>query len=152
MSVPSYITYIQSLNDEDLVEIVKDLIGLRMTGCLKEDSKFRDCVSAVKDFFKDFESPQISPDLIAEKVVKDEVFKRFVELYDDQSKTLVSDDIKTPYTNADKIRSMTDEALGKWICSIMSSDCCKWTCPARNMCGLNDNGLVKWLKQPAKED
>lgn len=47
MSVPSYITYIQNLNDEDLVEIVKDLIGLRMTGCLKEDSKFRDCVSAV---------------------------------------------------------------------------------------------------------
>lgn len=55
-------------------------------------------------------------------------------------------------TNADKIRSMTDEALGKWICSIMSSDCCKWTCPARNMCGLNDNGLVKWLKQSARED
>lgn len=55
-------------------------------------------------------------------------------------------------TNADKIRSMTDEALGKWVCSIMSSDCCKWTCPARNMCGLSDNGLVKWLKQPAKED
>lgn len=55
-------------------------------------------------------------------------------------------------TNADKIRSMTDEALGKWICSIMSSDCCRWTCPARNMCGLNDNGLVKWLKQSARED
>lgn len=55
-------------------------------------------------------------------------------------------------TNADKIRSMTDEELGKWICSIMSSDCCKWTCPARNMYGLNDNGLVKWLKQPVKED
>lgn len=55
-------------------------------------------------------------------------------------------------TNADKIRSMTDESLGKWICSIMSSDCCRWTCPARNMCGLNDNGLVKWLKQSARED
>ena len=55
-------------------------------------------------------------------------------------------------TNADKIRSMTDEALGKGICSIMSSDCCKWTCPARDMCGLNDNGLVKWLKQSARED
>lgn len=55
-------------------------------------------------------------------------------------------------TNADKIRSMTDEELGKWICSIMSSDCCRWTCPARHMCGLNDNGLVKWLKQPAEEE
>lgn len=55
-------------------------------------------------------------------------------------------------TNADKIRSMTDESLGKWICSIMSSDCCRWTCPARNMRGLNDNGLVKWLKQSARED
>lgn len=57
-----------------------------------------------------------------------------------------------PLTNGDMIRSMTDEALGKWICSIMSSDCCRWTCPARNMCGLNDNGLVKWLKQSARED
>lgn len=55
-------------------------------------------------------------------------------------------------TNADKIRSMTDEELGKWICSIMSSDCCRWTCPARHMCGLNNNGLVKWLKQSARED
>lgn len=152
MYEPPYVTYIQNLSDEDLVDIVKDLIGLRMTGCLNKDSKFRDCVSAVKDFFKDFESPQTSPDLIAEKVVKDEVFKRFVEIHDAQSRASVPNNIKTPYTNADKIRSMTDEALGKWICSIMSSDCCKWTCPARNMCGLNDNGLVKWLKQPVEEE
>lgn len=146
MSVPSYITYIQNLNDEDLVEIVKDLIGLRMTGCLKEDSKFRDCVSAVKDFFKDFESPQISPDLIAEKVVKDEVFKRFVELYDDQSKTLVSDDIKTPYTNADKIRSMTDEELARAMDMV---------CPPDTACNDGQQCIkcwIEWLKQPAGEE
>lgn len=59
---------------------------------------------------------------------------------------------KKKVTNADKIRSMTDESLGKWICSIMSSDCCRLTCPARNMRGLNDNGLVKWLKQSERED
>lgn len=151
MSVPPYITYVQNLNDEDLVEIVKDLIGLRMTGCLKEDSKFRDCVSAVKDFFKDFESPQISPDLIAEKVVKDEVFKRFVELYDDQSKTLVSDDIKTPYTNADKIRSMTDEELAELL-----ERCEDEGYLASSITPVNEYGyhmdMLDWLKQPAKED
>lgn len=58
MYEPPYVTYIQNLSDEDLVDIIKDLIGLRMTGCLNKDSKFRDCVSAVKDFFKDFESPR----------------------------------------------------------------------------------------------
>jgi len=136
MSVPSYITYIQNLNDEDLVEIVKDLIGLRMTGCLKEDSKFRDCVSAVKDFFKDFESPQTSPDLIAEKVVKDEVFKRFVEIHDAQSRASVPNNIKTPYTNADKIRNMTDEELAKWLNYYAHDGYINPSC-----------GWLKWLEQ-----
>ena len=152
MYEPPYVTYIQNLSDEDLVDIIKDLIGLRMTGCLNKDSKFRDCVSAVKDFFKDFESPQTSPDLIAEKVVKDEVFKRYVEIYDAQSKTLVSCNIRTPYTNGDKIRSMTDEKLEKWLCNIMSLNCCMRTCPDRHMCKISGDGLIEWLKQPVKED
>lgn len=136
MYEPPYVTYIQNLSDEDLVDIVKDLIGLRMTGCLNKDSKFRDCVSAVKDFFKDFESPQTSPDLIAEKVVKDEVFKRFVEIHDAQSRASVPNNIKTPYTNADKIRNMTDEELAKWLNYYAHDGYINPSC-----------GWLKWLKQ-----
>lgn len=136
MYEPPYVTYIQNLSDEDLVDIVKDLIGLRMTGCLNKDSKFRDCVSAVKDFFKDFESPQTSPDLIAEKVVKDEVFKRFVEIHDAQSRASVPNNIKTPYTNADKIRNMTDEELAKWLNYYAHDGYINPSC-----------GWLKWLEQ-----
>lgn len=80
-----------------------------------------------------------------------EAIKENVKQYIKQEMERLRKEQKTQ-TNADKIRSMTDESLGKWICSIMSSDCCRWTCPARNMRGLNDNGLVKWLKQSARED
>lgn len=151
MSVSPYVTYVQNLSDEDLAEIVKDLIGLRMTGCLKENSKFRDCVSAVKDFFKDFESPQTSPDLIAEKVVKDEVFKRFVEIHDAQSRASVPNNIKTPYTNADKIRIMTDEELAEFL-----ERCEGEGYQDSSITPVMENGyhmdMLEWLKQPAKEE
>lgn len=55
-------------------------------------------------------------------------------------------------TNADRIRSMTDEQLAEWLCSLMTADCCDQRCPARDICSLGDNGLVKWMKQPAEED
>lgn len=80
-----------------------------------------------------------------------EAIKENVKQYIKQEMERLRKEQKTQ-TNADKICSMTDESLGKWICSIMSSDCCRWTCPARNMRELNDNGLVKWLKQSARED
>lgn len=54
-------------------------------------------------------------------------------------------------TNADRIRAMSDEELAEWICSIMTAECCDQRCPARDICNLGDNGLVKWMKQPAKE-
>ena len=55
-----------------------------------------------------------------------------------------------PITNADRIRAMTDEELAKWLCSISTAECCDRSCLARYMCDLGDNGLIKWLKQPAE--
>lgn len=55
-------------------------------------------------------------------------------------------------TNADKIRAMSDEELAEWLCSLMTAECCDQRCPARDICNLGDNGLVKWMKQPAEED
>jgi hypothetical protein len=55
-------------------------------------------------------------------------------------------------TNADRIRAMSDEELAKWLCSISTAECCDRSCPARDICDLHDNGLIKWLKQPVKEN
>ena len=55
-------------------------------------------------------------------------------------------------TEADRIRSMSDEELAAWVCSHMTPDCCELKCPARDICSLGDNGLVKWMKQPAEKD
>lgn len=57
-----------------------------------------------------------------------------------------------PKTNADRLRAMSDEELSAWVCSHMTPDCCELRCPARDICSLGDNGLVKWMKQPAEED
>lgn len=57
-----------------------------------------------------------------------------------------------PITNADRIRVMSDEELAEWMCSLMTAECCDQRCPARDICNLGDNGLVKWMKQPAEED
>ena len=55
-----------------------------------------------------------------------------------------------PQTNADRIRSMSDEELAKWLCGISTAECCDRSCPARDMCDFGDSGMIKWLKQPAE--
>ena len=61
-----------------------------------------------------------------------------------------------PCTNADRIRSMTDEELAVFLCDDRPCDFC--TCPGFDLCtmdGEKANGILKWLKQPAgnpKED
>jgi hypothetical protein len=57
-----------------------------------------------------------------------------------------------PQTNADHIRAMSDEELAKWLCSISTAECCDRSCPARDMCDMGDNGLIKWLKQPVEDE
>ena len=61
-----------------------------------------------------------------------------------------------PNTNAQKIRSMSDEELSVFLCE--EFDCGSESCPGIKLCKPNEgkaNGLLKWLQQPAeppKED
>jgi hypothetical protein len=54
-------------------------------------------------------------------------------------------------TNADKIRSMTDEQLADFLADVI--DC--WHCPTYQECTdvkSCDNVLMAWLKQEHKEE
>ena len=54
--------------------------------------------------------------------------------------------------NADRIRAMTDEELGVWICKhALSCGCCVGAELCRGDDGIA-NGAVKWLQMPAEED
>lgn len=64
-----------------------------------------------------------------------------------------------PKTNADHIRSMTDEELAEWIYNGASSDPCDYCTPDSCFCdGATCRGkadaeiIADWLKQPYKED
>lgn len=56
--------------------------------------------------------------------------------------------VEAPKTNADHIRAMSDEELASWFCNSVTMECCYNTCPARHICSGDDNGMLKWLKQP----
>ena len=56
-------------------------------------------------------------------------------------------------TNADRIRSMTDEELAKWF-YVRTSDCVD--CPADDLCNVFAHAsceelLLRWLKQEVDE-
>ena len=51
-------------------------------------------------------------------------------------------------SNGDRIRAMTDEELGKFMCSRL--DCYGSDCPGKHLCHHGSNGLVEWMKQPAE--
>lgn len=53
--------------------------------------------------------------------------------------------VEAPKTNADRIRSMSDEELREFMCSITN---CR-VCPYEKWAGC---GLLEWLKQPAEVD
>lgn len=63
-------------------------------------------------------------------------------------------ELAKPMTNGDRIRAMTDEELAAFVCK-RCQDCSPITCPGTELCNGADgpaNGMVKWLKQPVKED
>lgn len=56
-----------------------------------------------------------------------------------------------PMTNADRIRSMSDEELAAFLCKKFG--CHSETCPGIELCKPNEgkaNGILKWLQQPAE--
>lgn len=57
-----------------------------------------------------------------------------------------------PMTNADRIRSMTDEELSVFLCEHFK--CYSNSCPGIGLCKTNEgkaNGLLKWLQKQVKE-
>jgi Lar family restriction alleviation protein len=54
-------------------------------------------------------------------------------------------------TNADRIRSMSDEELAEWL---VDANMCERVCIEEDYCGCDVcvNRVTDWLKQPAKEE
>ena len=54
-------------------------------------------------------------------------------------------------TNADRIRSMTDEELAEWL---VDANMCERVCIEEDYCGCDVcvNRVTDWLKQPVKEE
>lgn len=60
--------------------------------------------------------------------------------------------VKNLSTNADRIRSMSDEELAIFLCEKI--DCYSDGCPGIELCKPNEgkaNGILKWLKHPAEK-
>ena len=53
------------------------------------------------------------------------------------------DSVKKPQTNAQKIRSMSNEELKEFLCSILQCEFCKFE-------GWGGCELLDWLQQPAE--
>ena len=58
----------------------------------------------------------------------------------------------TPPTNGDHVRAMDNKELSKWLCSIMTGECCDMTCPGREFCEPGHKGLLDWLQAIYKEE
>lgn len=55
---------------------------------------------------------------------------------------------KTPVTNADRIRAMSDKEMAEFLCSILSNDrdgCSE--CVGEDYCHFGHNGMIDYLKE-----
>ena len=60
-----------------------------------------------------------------------------------------------PYSNADRIRSMSDEELAMFLCDFRSCDADEYICErckAAQYCRAGHAGTIDWLQQPPKEE
>lgn len=56
-------------------------------------------------------------------------------------------------TNADRIRSMSDEELAMFLCNFRSCNADEYICEgckAEKYCRVGHEGTIDWLQQPAK--
>lgn len=59
------------------------------------------------------------------------------------------------FTNADRIRAMSDEELAKFLCDFRSCDSSAHPCDgckAEPHCHTGHSGMIDWLSQPAEEE
>lgn len=62
---------------------------------------------------------------------------------------------KRIFTNADRIRAMSDEELAEFLCHFRSDDAAEHACSgckAEPYCRSGRNGMIDWLQQLAEED
>ena len=58
-------------------------------------------------------------------------------------------------TNADRIRSMSDDELAAFLCNLRSEEAYENTCShcvAERFCRIGHTGMIDWLQQPAEGD
>ena len=58
-------------------------------------------------------------------------------------------------TNADRIRSMSDEELAEFLCSFRSCDADEYICEgckATKYCRAGHAGTIDWLQQPTEKE
>lgn len=58
--------------------------------------------------------------------------------------------LSRPMINGDRIRSMTDNDLAEFLCSI--TDCFDGKCPAAEYCRSGHNGMKEYLQQRVEEE
>ena len=56
--------------------------------------------------------------------------------------------LEPPPTNADHIRSLSDEELARALCAIAGSHGCDGECVGLPYCQPGHNGMIDWLRQP----
>lgn len=86
-------------------------------------------------------------DFLKEKADKDKVKQiyKVAERFEQHHKP-------KPQTNADRIRSMSDEELAKFLHNFNDCDCCLIEVCNEGTCGIGcTEGILKWMKSEAKE-
>ena len=56
-------------------------------------------------------------------------------------------------TNADRIRSMSDDELAAFLCNLRSEEAYENTCShcvAERFCRIGHTGMIDWLQQPVE--
>jgi regulator of replication initiation timing len=77
-----------------------------------------------------------------------------IECENNQLKSELEQSVKLPLTNADKIRSMSDEELAEFLSENTNCDCCniqcvdKLNCPSMSSCLFR---FIEWLKSEVPE-